>query len=509
MIRRLSIALFVAPLACTPHGTGGGSGGRGGTTPGGNSVLERNNHPTRDGHFVQPALTRTAAATMASDSGFAATFTGAMHASPLYLENGPGGKGVFFAVTTSNDVIALDETTGATVWTHNIGASPTMNGVSCGYTHPLGIISTPVIDAAARTIFVAGAIGATSIESHEVHALSVDDGTERPGWPVDVSTMTANGVTFSPPPQNQRAALALVGGTVYVAYGGHPGDCGDYRGWVIGINAADPSQRGAWVTGGTQEGIWAGGGLASDGNGVFAMTGNGSASSHTDSDSEEVVRIVGLGTLDRNDRNIFYPTRWQAMDSGDLDLGSANALVIDVAGATPSKIVVAISKDGHMYLLDAANLGGMGGQKVDFSVAASGMSIHATPTAYRTPMGVHVAFAIDSGAQCPAGGPAGGKAVMSVLIPAGAPPAPRVLWCAPMTGSEVTAPIATTTDGTNDAIVWYVNNNKLTGVDGETGATIFTGTDTCTGVHRFSSPIAVKGRIVTSADNHLCSWSPH
>ena len=86
-----------------------------------NSVLERNNHPSRDGHFVQPALTKAAAATMAFDTGFQATFTGAMFASPLYLENGPGGKGVFFAVTTGNDVFALDETTGAVVWTHNIG----------------------------------------------------------------------------------------------------------------------------------------------------------------------------------------------------------------------------------------------------------------------------------------------------------------------------------------------------------------------------------------------------
>ena len=47
-----------------------------------------------------------------------------MWASPLYLENGPGGKGVFFAVTTGNDVFALDETTGAMVWMHNIGSSP-------------------------------------------------------------------------------------------------------------------------------------------------------------------------------------------------------------------------------------------------------------------------------------------------------------------------------------------------------------------------------------------------
>ena len=47
-----------------------------------------------------------------------------MWASPLYLENGPGGKGVFIAVTNGNNVFALDETTGAMVWMHNIGTAP-------------------------------------------------------------------------------------------------------------------------------------------------------------------------------------------------------------------------------------------------------------------------------------------------------------------------------------------------------------------------------------------------
>src|SRR5436190_4683365 len=246
----LSVAACSSSSSTSDGGSVGGTGGNGGASGTGGassasqSVLERNKNPSRDGHFIQPTLTKAAAATMGQTAGFNATFTGTMYASPLYLENGPGGKGVFFAVTTGNDVMALDETTGATLWTHNIGSSPTANGVNCGYTHPLGIISTPVIDGASRTIYVAGAIGTTSIERHEVHALSVDDGTEKPGWPVDVSTMTSGGVTFLPPAQNQRAALALVGGIVYVAYGGHAGDCGDYRGWVIGIDAANPGQRG-------------------------------------------------------------------------------------------------------------------------------------------------------------------------------------------------------------------------------------------------------------------------
>jgi hypothetical protein len=499
MTQRLLSGLTVFLLACST------SKGGGGTTSAGNSVLERNNHPSRDGNFQQPSLTKAMAATMALDATFNATFTGSMWASPLYLENGPGGKGVFFDLTTGNDVIALDETTGAVVWTHNIGSSPTANGVNCGSIHPLGIISTPVIDAAARTIYVAGAIGTTSITSHQIHALSVDDGSERSGWPLDASTFGGT-VAFTAPPQNQRSALSLVGGTLYVAYGGHVGDCGSYRGWVLAINTKDPTSKGAWVTGGTQEGIWAAGGMASDGNGVFAVTGNGSETPHMD--GEEVVRITGLGTLNRTNQNIYYPASWQNMDANDLDLGANSPVYISVPGATPANLLAVVSKDGHLYLLDPANLGGMAGHLVDFTVAASGMSIHTAPASYATAQGVHVVFSTDSGAQCPAGGPSG-KVVMSVLIPAGAPPVPQVAWCAALTGGEVTSPIATTTDGKTDAVVWYMNNNMLTGVDGDTGAAVYSGTDACTGVRRWTSPIAVKGRLVTGADNHLCSWSPH
>jgi hypothetical protein len=489
--------------------TGGraGTGGAGGAVNTGQSVLERNNHPSRDGHFVQPTLTRALAATIARDTTFAGTFTGNMWASPLFLENGPGGRGVFFAVTTGNDVIALDETSGAVVWTHNIGSSPTNSGAGCGSIHPIGILSTPVIDPQTRTIFVAGAIGTATITRHEVHALSVDDGTERAGWPVNVSALTAGALAFNSPPQNQRSALSLVGGTLYVAYGGHVGDCGTYHGWVVGINTANPTMTGAWASGGVGEGIWAAGGMASDGNGVFAMTGNSTTGTNTHLDSEEVVRITGLGTLTRTNANLYFPATWLAMDNADNDLGSNSPVYIQVPGATPSTYVVAIAKDGHMFLLNSTNLGGMGGHVVDFQVAANGMSIHTAPISYTTAQGVHVAFSTTGGAMCPAGMP-NGRVVMSVLIPAGAPPVPRVVWCTALTGT-VTAPIATTTDGRTDAIVWFISNNRLTGVDGDTGATVVTSADTCTLVRQWTSPIATKGRIVVGGDGHLCSWSPH
>jgi hypothetical protein len=491
------LGLVLLPFACS-------SKAEPGSTSSSQSVLERNKNPSRDGHFVQPTLTLTAAATMALDAGFAATFTGSMWASPLYVENGPGGAGAFIAVTTGNDVFALHETTGATLWTRNIGSSPQQSGAGCGNIHPIGIESTPVIDGATRTLYVAGAIGSSAITRHEVHALAIEDGAPRAGWPVDVSTMTAGGLTFMPQPQNQRSALSLVGGVLYVAYGGHVGDCGAYHGWVVGINAANPATRGAWATGGQGEGIWASGGMASDGNGVIAMTGNrtgGGSSTHLD--SEEVVRITGTGTR----ADAFWPASWQTMDSQDADLGSNSPVYLELPGSTPSKVVVAISKDGHMYLIDAGDFGGMAGHKVDFKVATGAMAVKTAPAAYRTAMGTYVVFSVESGAACPSGG--SGKSVVAVRLGAGSPPTPTVAWCAALSG-ETTSPIATTTDGQANPIVWYLSDGKLTGVDGDTGAAVFSSGNggSCSGARRWTSPIAVKGRIVAGGDGHLCSWSP-
>jgi hypothetical protein len=490
-------------------GTGGSPAATGGSSGSADqSVLERNKHPSRDGIFLQPTLTKAAAATMAADTGFKATFTGAMWASPLYLQNGPNGKGIFIAATTGNDVFALDETTGAQVWTYNLGSSPTMNQPSgssptCGNIHPLGIISTPVIDGTTTppTLYVAGAVGTSSIMSHQIVALSTKDGTKISGWPIDVSSSKSGNVIFATTFENQRSALSLVGKTLYVAYGGHIGDCGGYHGWVMGIDTQDPTMRGAWATAGQGEGIWGAAGMASDGNGVFALTGNNTARVSTHADSEEAVRITGLGTLSDS----FYPSSWQTMDSGDADLGASNPVYVELPGATPSKMLAVVSKDGHLYLLDAAALGGKGGQKVDFMVANGTMAIHTAVAAYKTAAGLYVTFGTDSGAACPGGG---NKNIMSVLIAPGSPPKPSVAWCAPLAGA-VTGPISTTTDGTNNVIVWYMNNGKLNGVDGDTGAAVFTSTNSCSGVRQWTSPIAVNGRIVVGGDGNLCSWSAH
>ena len=109
---------------------------------------------------------------------------------------------------------------------------------------------------------------------HMVHALDIDgQGAERAGWPIDVTaTATSGGTTFDSPVQNQRAALTLLGGKIFVPFGGHIGDCLGYHGWIVGVTTAATPQVSAWAT--TAFAGGRGSRLASDGTSLFAATGN-------------------------------------------------------------------------------------------------------------------------------------------------------------------------------------------------------------------------------------------
>lgn len=475
-------------------------------------MLERNGGPTRESHWVQPTLTKSAAAKMALEANFSATFQGSMFASPLYVEHGPGGKGAFIAVSADNVVTALDEATGATLWSKTLGAAPGVKGQACGVSRdPVGILGTPVIDEKSGTIYVAAPIGTDSVERQEVHALAIADGAPRAGWPVNVSTLKSGSLAFNTKFQNQRSALSLVNGIVYVAYGGFSGDCPEYHGWIVAIDTSDPSKVGAWATAGEGEAIWASGGFASDGTSIFPVTGNGNASSRDASNSESILRLSGLAQFQKSNKNEFYPSTWKSMDSADTDLGSSNSLLMHIPGASmPERVLVALGKDSKIYLVDPNNLGGSDGHIATLQVAnppnAASFGVKTSPTAYTTAKGTYLAFTVESGPDCPNN--VTGRAVMGVKITGGSPPTAEVAWCAPGPNPP-SAPISTTTDGKTDAIVWFVNNGQLKGVDGDSGASVFDGgSGSCSGVQRWTSPIAVKGRVVVGANGKLCSWKP-
>jgi hypothetical protein len=55
----------------------------------------------------------------------------------------------------------------------------------------------------------------------------------------------------------------------------------------------------------------------------------------------------------------WVPQNWLNLDAFDGDLGSSGSLLVDVPGATPSHLVVALGKDRNAYLINRDNLGGI------------------------------------------------------------------------------------------------------------------------------------------------------
>jgi hypothetical protein len=155
----------------------------------------------------------------------------------------------------------------------------------------------------------------------------------------------------------QRGALTLLGNRVYIPYGGYA-DGGNYRGTVIGVSL-DGSQLALWATTSLTSGIWNPGGIASDGTNLYVVTGNAPSGTTPWGGSEAVIRLQPGPVFSGSTTDYWAPTNWQSLDSGDVDLGGTNPIIVDVPGATPSALVLAIGKDRNGYLLDRANLGGI------------------------------------------------------------------------------------------------------------------------------------------------------
>jgi hypothetical protein len=403
-------------------------------------------------------------------------------------------------------VHALDAATGASVWERDLGDPALHTDLPCGNIDPLGVTGTPAIDLGTRTVYLDAMTKVAGAPRHLVHALSLDDGAERAGFPIDVAaTITAGGVAFDAVVQNQRGALAIVGGVLHVPYGGHWGDCGDYRGWLVAVPLADPGAAKAWATSARGGGTWAPSGVASDGASVFIATGNtfGAASW---SGGEAIVRFGPGLAFAGESKQFFAPTDWKALDAGDVDIGGAGPVLFDLAGSTPSRLALALGKNKKAYLLDRDDLGGVGDGVAQAIVA--GDEIIGAATVYTTTKGTYFAFK-GPGAGCP-GGAAGDLA--AVRVKPGAPPSMAVAWCAVQHG--LGSPMVTTTDGHADAIVWGLGSEgdqRLHGFDADTGAVVFAGGgdgDALASIRRYATPIAAKGRIYVAGDGEVAAFAP-
>jgi hypothetical protein len=474
------------------------------TTLPGVSVLQHHRNATRDGVYVDPAFTRAAVSNLHVDPAFQATTQGKTYAQPLYVDGAPAGEpDRVFVATEENWVYALDATTGTTLAATHLAPAITLAQLgTCGNIDPMGVTGTPAIDYASRTLFVDAMTTPDGGQTarHVVYGLSLDDLSLRPGWPVDVTAaLAARGMTFESNVQGQRGALLVVNGTLYVPYGGLAGDCGSYHGWVVGFPLAAPFAVQAWHTPAGGGGVWAPGGLASDGTAVYAATGNTFGASVW-SGGEAIVRLAPGPVFTGAPQDYFAPTDWKALDAGDVDIGGSGPILFDVPGAIPSALVVALGKNGKAYLLDRGYLGGITDGVASATVASN--EIINAAVAYTTPAATYVVFK-GNGTSCPG---ASGD-LTALAIGQGAPPTITTAWCATQGGTG--SPMVTTLDGHTGAIVWSVGaegSEQLHGFDGDTGEGLVA-VDTGMSVARFATPIAAKGRLFVAGDSTVRAFT--
>ena len=475
------------------------------------NVTQFHNHESRDGLYIDSVFTQSAAVNLTRDLKFDGTIVGNVYAQPLYIENGPGGKAMIIVATESNNVYALDAGSGTIIWQRNVGEPVSADDLICTKLDPLGITGTPIVDLASRALFLDAMItpdGGTT-KKHLILSLNVDTGDINPGWPVDVeATATYNGINFVPSIQQQRPALGIVGNILYVGYGSMM-DCSPFHGWLVGVPIDNPASVTAWAAATKNHGgaIWGVGGIASDGKNPFVTTGNTFSPPDWEG-GEAVIRFQPGPIFSGLPADYWVPEDWLKLDSLDFDLGSSGPLLVDVPGATPSHLVVALSKDLKMYLLDRDNLGGISAPIAE-SVVASATIIQAAVT-YRTKQSTYVALRANND----------GNTVLSALrITATDPPTIASGWDVNRGAGGCGSPFVTSTDGTNNMIVWVVGtedhqtggDQRLHGYDGDTGAVVYDGggpNELMAGTHYYSTTgIVARGRIYVAGDNKVYAFA--
>lgn len=258
-------------------------------------------------------------------------------------------------IATENDsVYALNASDGAIAWKTHLGEPVSGSSLPCGDVDPVGITSTPVVDANAGRVY---AVGMVQPGRHMLFELDLSTGRL-------VASARVDTAGADPAVHNQRAALALSHGEVFIPYGGRFGDCGDYRGRVVSVPVSGsgvgpvksytlPTQR--------EGGFWAPPGAAVGSDGSLYLTSGNSSSSGSYDDGNSVLRLsAALKLVDS-----FAPSDWASLNGSDSDLGSTSPVLL------PAGRVFQVGKSGIGYLLDAGHLGGVGGQLHSGSVCST------------------------------------------------------------------------------------------------------------------------------------------
>ena len=315
---------------------------------------------------------------------------GSVYSQPLYMAALPiagGVHDVLYIATQHDSVYAFDADANQTLWQASLldqahgaaaGATtvPSSDLGSSDIVPEIGITSTPVIDSAAKTIYIVAKSKENGDYVLRLHALDITTGAERPNSPVTIAGVvpgngngsTGGQISFVPKLALQRAGLLLLNGHVYFATASH-GDNGPYHGWVFAYDAVNLQQTGIYCTSpsGAENGIWmSGAGLAADTkNGLgrmFIANGNGSFDASAPYSNAQSFGD-GVETLDLSGDGLTVLDAWIPFDQDylsrtDLDQGSGGILILpDQPGAHQHELIQ-VGKIGRIEVLDRDNLGG-------------------------------------------------------------------------------------------------------------------------------------------------------
>lgn len=473
------------------------------------TVTDFHGNPARSGNYVVPALTWANAATVHPLPGWSGAVQGPVHAQPLYYHPAGAPNGLIIVATDHAVVQALDSVTGQTVWSRALGTPVPSRSKPCGNPGLWPDVATPVIDDAAGVVYVvAFVLNSKGNIAHLVYGLSLTDGSVLPGWPVDVrKSLASQGVVFPAAVQNDRGALALAGGTLYVPFGGGDGgDCLPYHGWVVALNVLAPSVSAFWQTRAQWGGLWAQGGVTSDGVSLFVATGN-TTNTNVWADGEAVLRMKSGLQHSSDPHDYFTPSDWLKLDKVDHDLGGTGPLPINVPiqGGGIAAWMLALGKDGNAYVLNRDDLGGIGGELLVQPLASA--PIRTAAAVWPATGGVFVTMKA-SGIACPP--PASNVAITTIEVAAAPGPAISTTWCASFVGDGT--PTVTTTDGSSNPVVWMVGSegdNQLHGFRGDTGQALFapSAATQVLNARRYVTPLVAEGHIFIASDTKIYAFT--
>jgi hypothetical protein len=163
---------------------------------------------------------------------------------------------------------------------------------------------------------------------------------------------------------------------------------------LVGVPANNPSGAMGWATTAIGGGIWGHSGVASDGTNMFVITGNTFNTGGNWMGGEAIIRLQAGPVFTGQPTDYWAPLNWFSLDQGDVDLGGVSAMLIDVPGANPSHLVLALGKDSTAYLLNRDNLGGITAPVASLNVggAVRGQSA----ATYRTSQGTYLFLASEA-----------------------------------------------------------------------------------------------------------------